>query len=54
MLEKSMQITSYGVLNKKYELTKDWASNLCCGIELSWDYGAQALDISMPRFIQKC
>jgi hypothetical protein len=40
-------------IKQKYELTKDWAGNLYCGIKLSWDYGTQTLDISMPGYIQK-
>ncbi len=48
-----MRITSFGVLNKKNELTKDWAGNLYCGIKLSWDYNARTLDILMPGYIQK-
>jgi hypothetical protein len=40
-------------IKQKYELTKDGAGNLYCSIKLSWDYGAQTLDISMPGYIQK-
>ncbi len=40
-------------LKTDYELTKDWTSNLYCGIQLVWDYSAQTLDISMPRYIKK-
>ncbi len=41
-------------IKQKYDHTKDLAGNLYCGIKLSWDYGAQTLNISMPGYIQKC
>ena len=40
-------------LNKKYNLTKDWAGDLYCGISLRWDYVARTLNISMPGYIKK-
>jgi hypothetical protein len=42
-----------GSLKKDYELTKDWGSNLYCGIKLKWDYNANTLDILMPGYIIK-
>jgi hypothetical protein len=40
-------------LKEKYKLTKDWAGDLYCSISLTWDYGVQMLDISMPGYIKK-
>jgi hypothetical protein len=40
-------------LNKKYNLTEDWAGDLCCGISLRWDYAARMLDIFIPGYIKK-
>ncbi len=40
-------------IKQKYDLTKDWGSDLYCGIKLSWDYGTQTLDVSMYGYIQK-
>jgi hypothetical protein len=40
-------------LKEKYKHTKDWAGDLYCGISLKWDYGARALNISMPGYIKK-
>jgi hypothetical protein len=36
-----------------YTLTKDWTSNLYCGIALDWDYVNQTVDIAMPGYIKK-
>ncbi len=30
-------------IKQKYELTKDWTSDLYCGIKLDWDYNARAV-----------
>jgi hypothetical protein len=38
-------------IKTKYELTKDWAGNLYCGIKLDWDYDARTLDM---RYIKNC
>jgi hypothetical protein len=38
---------------KKYELTKDWGSNLYCGIKLNWNYNNRTLDILMLGYIIK-
>ncbi len=38
-------------LNKKCNLTDDWAGDLYCGISLRWGYAAWMLDISMPGYI---
>ena len=40
-------------IKTKYELTKDWAGDLHCGIKLNWVYTACTLDISMPGYITK-
>jgi hypothetical protein len=40
-------------LKEKYNLTKDWAGDLYCGISLRWDYAARMLDISMPGYTKK-
>ena len=40
-------------IKKKYELTKDWTSDLYCGIKLKWDYNACTIDLSMPGYIKK-
>jgi hypothetical protein len=40
-------------LNKKYNLTKDWAGDLYCSISLRWDYAAWMHDIFMPGCIKK-
>jgi hypothetical protein len=40
-------------IKEKYELTKDWDSNLYCGICLKWDYDECTLNISMPGYIIK-
>jgi hypothetical protein len=38
-------------IKTKYELTKDWAGDLYCGVKLNWDHTACTLDISMPGYI---
>jgi hypothetical protein len=38
-------------LKKKYELTRDWNTNLYCGIELNWNYNSRTPDILMPGYI---
>jgi hypothetical protein len=43
----------YHCLKKKYELTKDWDSNLYCAIKLNWNYDNCTLDILMPGYIIK-
>ena len=40
-------------LKEQYKLTKDWNSNLYCGIAFQWNYAAQTLYISMPGYIKK-
>ncbi len=40
-------------IKTNYELTKDWAGDLYCGMDLNWDYDARVLDISMPGYIKK-
>jgi hypothetical protein len=40
-------------IKEEYELTKDWDSDLYCGIRLKWDYDTCTLDISMPGYIIK-
>jgi hypothetical protein len=35
-------------IKQKYQLTEDWTGDLYCSINLSWDYDAQTLNISMP------
>ena len=39
-------------IKEKYELTKDWAGDLYCGIKLHWDYNVRTVDISMPGYIK--
>jgi hypothetical protein len=38
-------------LKKNYEVTKDWAGKLYCGISLDWDYKNKTVDLSMPGYI---
>ncbi len=40
-------------IKQQYELTKDWTSDLYCGIKLKWDYEAQTVDLSMPGYIKQ-
>jgi hypothetical protein len=40
-------------IKQHYEVTKDWAGNLYCGIKLNWNYDTCTLDISMPGYIKK-
>jgi hypothetical protein len=40
-------------LKEKYKLTKDWDSNLYCGIKLNWNYNDHTLDDLMPGYIIK-
>ncbi len=41
------------LIKKTYALTKDWTSNLYCGICLDWDYTNRTVNISMPGHIKK-
>ncbi len=40
-------------IKKDYMLTKDWAGNLYCGIQLNWNYAGRTVDTSMPGYIKK-
>ena len=41
------------VLNKHYNMGGDWDGELYCGINLSWNYGEEYVDISMPNYVHK-
>jgi hypothetical protein len=38
-------------LKEHYEVTKDWAGKLYCGISLDWNYDNRTVDLSMPGYI---
>ena len=40
-------------LQEKYEITQDWTGSLYSGITLNWDYKADILDISMPKYVKE-
>jgi hypothetical protein len=40
-------------IKQQYELTKDWTSDLYCGIKMKWDYESQTVDLSMPGYIKQ-
>jgi hypothetical protein len=41
------------IKDKYKKLSEDWSGDLYCGIKLTWDYVARALDMSMPSYILK-
>jgi hypothetical protein len=40
-------------IKSTYTLTKDWTSNMYCGIKLSWVYKNQTVNILMLGYIKK-
>jgi hypothetical protein len=40
-------------IKQHYEVTKDWAGDLYCGIKLNWNYNMRTLDILMPGYIKE-
>lgn len=41
------------VLNKYYDMERDWDGSLYYGISLTWNYEAGYVDISMPKYVGK-
>ncbi len=51
--DKNLKHIFQALCTERYEIVKDWAGDLFCGIKLYWNYAARWVDIAMPVYAIK-